>query len=829
MQQKVFDVEGMTCAACAARVEKVVGRLPGVQASVNLAAETLVVTCPEGTNLPDVAAAVERAGFTVKERTQQRHVNIPVGGMTCAACAARVEKVLNRLPGVQASVNLATETVSAAYDPALTRLSDLRGAIEAAGYQPLTAQTVDERTQRRQKDMRVMRLKLIIALVFTLPLFYLAMGPMVGLPVPAFLNADNFPVRNALTQLLLTLPVMAAGYRFYINGFGALARRAPNMDSLVALGTSAAFLYSVYGVVQVLNGHHHAVHNLYFESTAVIIALIMLGKTLEALSKGRTGQAIRALMQLAPATAMLITQAGEKEIPAEEVEPGDLLLVRPGARIPVDGVVKTGHTAVDEAMLTGESMPRDKQPGDKLYAGTLNTMGAVTMRADQVGQDTALSQIIKLVENAQGSKAPIAQLADKVSAVFVPVVAAIALIAGLAWLAAGHFMPQVIPEGVTPIGFALTVMIAVLVIACPCALGLATPTAIMVGTGLGAQHGILIKSGEALETAHKVDAMIFDKTGTITLGQPQVTALEVISGDAAALLELAAAAEQGSEHPLGQAIVAHARKMGVPVGTAAALTALPGRGVEAAVNGQRVLIGNAQLMQENHVDTGALLARAQALAQQGQTPMYVAADGRLQGLIAVADVIRPTSRQALAQLKRMGIQLYMITGDNERTAQAIAHKAGIDHVLADVLPQDKAQQVAALQQQGHVVAMVGDGINDAPALAQADVGIAIGTGTDVAIESADIVLMHGDLNDVPTAMALSRRTMRTIRQNLFWAFAYNVIGIPVAAGVLHIFGGPLLNPMFAAAAMSLSSVSVISNALRLRSFRPPTIQQEDIP
>ncbi len=820
MQQKVFDIHGMTCAACAMRVEKAVGKLPGVDASVNLAAETLTIHWPDGDAVPDVLPVVEKAGYQATERTARRKVVIPVGGMTCAACSARVEKALNKLPGVTAQVNLATEKATAEYDPAMTRLSDIRAAIEKAGYQALKEEAVDENRQRKEKEMRVMRIKLIIAMTFTIPLFYLAMGPMIGLPVPHFLDANVYPLRNALTQLALVLPVMGAGYRFYVAGFRALWGLAPNMDSLVALGTSAAFLYSVYGVTRVMGGDHHAVHSLYFESTAVIIALIMLGKTLEALSKGRTSDAIRKLMQLAPATAVLVTDAGEKEIPVDEVEPNDSLLVRPGARVPVDGIVVTGQTAVDESMLTGESMPRDKNPGDRLYAGTINAMGLVTMRADKVGEDTTLSQIIRLVEEAQGNKAPIAQLADKVSAVFVPVVALIALLAGIAWFVAGSVNPQVVSAGMTPLGFALTVSIAVLVIACPCALGLATPTAIMVGTGKGAEYGILIKGGEALETAHKVNAMILDKTGTITQGKPQVTQVMALDGDAAGLLQLAASAEQGSEHPLGQAIVDRAREDGLAFDKPDTFTALSGRGIDAMVSGVRVLAGNAQLMQENGLDTTPLDQQAQSLADQGETPMYVAADGQLKGLISVADVLRPTSREAIARLKAMGIEIYMITGDNARTAQAIAARAGIDHVFADVLPQDKARHVAELHQQGRVVAMVGDGINDAPALAAADVGIAIGSGTDVAMESADVVLMRGDLNDVPAAIELSRRTIRTIKQNLFWAFAYNVVGIPVAAGVLHIFGGPLLNPMLAAAAMSLSSVSVVTNALRLKTFRP---------
>jgi len=815
MAHTVFDIEGMTCAACAARVEKVVARLPGMdQASVNLANEKLSVSFNEGElTRGDIAAAVARAGYTAREQTASARLSLPIGGMTCAACAARIEKVLGALPGMEsASVNLANETASLVYDPAKLRASDIRDRVRALGYEPLEARQTSQaalQRERKEKEIRLMWRKLIIAAAFALPLLYLAMGPMVGLPVPAFLHPDTHPLRFALAQLALTLPIVAAGHRFYTSGTRALLSGGPNMDSLIAIGTASAILYSLVGTWQVYQGDHHAVHRLYYESAGVIIALILLGKTLEAVSKGRTGEAVRKLMGLAPKTALIWLDGSEKQIPIEEVQIGDLLIVRPGDSIPVDGQVVEGESAVDEAMLTGESLPVDKRPGDSVYAATVNTTGAFRFRAQKVGDDTALAQIIRLVEEAQGSKAPIAKLADKVSGVFVPTVVAIALVAGIAWYI-----------GTRDLSFALTIFISVLVIACPCALGLATPTAIMVGTGKGAQQGILIKSGEALETAHHLNAVVLDKTGTLTLGQPEVTDILPVTGQTDnSLLALAASAEGGSEHPLGQAIIQEAKARGLALSPVSGFTALSGRGLRAQVMGQAVLAGNRQLMAEQGIPLGELEQPADALAKQGKTPMYFAANGQMQGLIAVADVLKPGSRKAVQAMEHLGLSVYMLTGDNEKTARAIAAQAGIRQVIAEVLPGDKAEQIKRLQAQGLRVAMVGDGINDAPALVQADIGIAIGSGTDVAMESADIVLMHSDLNDVGAAIQLSRRTLRAIRENLFWAFGYNVLGIPIAAGLLHLFGGPLLSPMIAAAAMSFSSISVLLNALRLKRMK----------
>ena len=828
MENQVLSIRGMTCAACAQRIEKTVRKLSGIgQANVNLASEKLFVEYDGAVlELSAIKEAVARIGYEVVEKTDAQSATIPIGGMTCAACAQRIEKAIGKLPGVErASVNLATEKATVAYRPQEVRLSVIREAIEKAGYQALEikkADAADEDRARKQKEIRALWIKFIVSAVFSLPLLYIAMVPMikvVRLPFPAGLDPMQYSLIYALVELLLVIPVIGVGYRFYTVGFKALFRRSPNMDSLIAIGTTAAVLYSVYNTFQIANGHFQAVEALYYETAGVIITLILLGKSLEAVSKGRTSEAVKKLMGLAPKTAIVIEDGQEKEIPIDEVETGDIIVVRPGAKIPVDGTVIEGHTAIDESMLTGESMPVDKKPGDAIYAASLNTTGAVRFRAEKIGSDTALARIIKLVEDAQGSKAPIAQMADIVSGYFVPVVCAIALAAGVAWyFGAGNDLK-----------FALTIFISVLVIACPCALGLATPTAIMVGTGKGAENGILIKGGEALETAHKVNTIVFDKTGTITEGKPTVTDVLTTGGLAEEeLLRLTASAEKGSEHPLGQAIVQGAQDKGLELLKVEDFSSITGRGIQATIGGQTVLAGNRKLMDERGIALAALEADSDRLAGEGKTPMYVAIDGRLAGIAAVADVVKPSSRAAIESLHRMGVEVAMITGDNRKTADAIAKQVGIDRVLAEVLPEDKSSEVKKLQAEGRKVAMVGDGINDAPALAQADIGIAIGSGTDVAMESADIVLMRSDLMDVPTAIELSKKTIRNIKENLFWAFGYNVIGIPIAAGVLHLFGGPLLNPIFAAAAMSLSSVSVLTNALRLKRFKVATRKEKGV-
>jgi len=734
---------------------------------------------------------------------------IKIGGMTCAACAARIEKVVGRLDGVRSAVvNLAAEKLTVEYDPEKVKHTDIQKSVERIGYKVLASEKPDADKLRKEKEIRVLRIKFIVSAVFAAPLLYLSMGHMIGLPYPMVLDPMEHPLRFALVLLALTAPIVAAGYKFYTVGFKALFQRSPNMDSLVATGTSAAVVYSLYSTWQIYKGDPMAAEGLYFETAGVIITLILLGKMLEAVSRGKTSEAIKKLMRLAPKTATVLRDGKEAEIPIEQVVPGDVILVRPGEKIPVDGTVLEGHTAVDESMLTGESLPVEKTAGDSVYAASINTTGTIRFRAEKVGSETALAQIIKLVEDAQSTKAPIAKLADKVSGYFVPAVFAVAAVAFAAWLIAGE-----------PVAFAVKIFISVLVIACPCALGLATPTAIMVGTGKGAEYGILIKSGDALETAHKVDTIVLDKTGTITEGRPEVTDILPVAGSPEVLLKLAASAEKGSEHPLGEAIVRRAEKEGIELLKADSFKAVPGQGLEVTVESAKILVGNKRLMEENSISVAGVERQADSLAEQGKTPMYVAMNGILCGIIAVADVIKESSRGAIQKLHESGLKIVMITGDNQRTAAAIAKQAGIDAVLAEVLPQDKADEVKKLQADGKKVAMVGDGINDAPALAQADVGIAIGSGTDVAMESADIVLMRSDLEDVPAAIALSRATIKNIKQNLFWAFGYNVLGIPIAAGLLHIFGGPLLNPMIAAAAMSLSSVSVVTNALRLKRIK----------
>ena len=823
MKTDQMKIQGMTCAACATAVEKAVRKVPGVsEAGVNFTTEKLQVSFDEAkTDRETIKAAVKKAGYEVPESTGKQVV-IPIGGMTCSSCANAVERATGKLPGVShVSVNFATEKMNVWYDPELVRLSEIKQAVVKAGYQPReidNSQQVDADKQRKEKEIRTLWLKFKVSLIFSVPLLYLAMGGMLNWPIPKFLAPMDYPLLYGLVELFLVIPVVAAGYRFYTVGFKAIFRRSPNMDSLIAMGTSAALLYSLYSIFKIAAGDFIYVSDLYFETAGVIITLILLGKSLEAVSKGRTSEAIKKLMGLTPKTAIVLHGETELEIPVEEVEVGDILVVKPGSKIPVDGEVIEGYSSIDESMLTGESMPVDKKPGDKVIGASINKNGSLRFKATRVGSDTALAQIVKLVEDAQGSKAPIAHLADVVSGYFVPIVFGIAVIASLLWLLVGQ----------TPV-FALSIFIAVLIIACPCALGLATPTAIMVGTGKGAEYGVLIKGGAALETTHKIRTIVFDKTGTITEGRPEVTDIVVVPGIAEMeLLRLSASAEKGSEHPLGEAIVRGAEKEGLVLLKGESFNAIPGYGIQVELDGKTVLLGNRKLMDTNGIALGSLLEQADRLAGEGKTPMFIAINARPAGIIAVADIVKPSSARAIEKLHSMGIEVAMITGDNRKTAEAIAKQVGIDRVLAEVLPQDKANEVKKLQAEGKKVAMVGDGINDAPALAQADIGIAIGSGTDVAMESADIVLMRSDLMDVPTAIQLSKSTIRNIKQNLFWAFAYNVAGIPIAAGLLFAFGGPRLNPILAAAAMSLSSVSVLMNALRLKRFKPYAKSEESV-
>lgn len=816
MVKKIFNLEGMTCASCAQTVEKTVSNLEGSKkTNVNLATEKLTIDYDSKIlSEEEITQAVKDAGYGIFSNEENKILAIE--GMTCASCAQTVEKSVASLDGVgEAKVNLATEKLMVTYNPDQLSLPGIIEEVKAAGYEAheeiRTVDSIDKDQEKKDRSIHNLWQRFVGSAIFALPLLYIAMGPMIGLAVPSIINPELNPLNFALIQLLLTLPVIYLGRSYFQNGFKSLFKGHPNMDSLVALGTSAAFLYSLFATYQIYNGSEGFSMQLYYESAAVILTLITLGKYFEAVSKGKSSEAIKKLMGLAPKTAQVIRGNEEIEISIDEVVVGDIIQVRPGEKIPVDGEIVSGSSAIDESMLTGESIPVEKSKESEVIGASINKTGSFQYRATKVGKDTVLSQIVKLVEEAQGSKAPIANLADQVSAVFVPIVIALAVLSGLAWFFIGQ----------EPWIFSLSITISVLVIACPCALGLATPIAIMVGTGKGAENGVLIKSGEALETTHKVDTIVFDKTGTITKGTPTVTDLitsDDISEDE--LLQLAASAELGSEHPLGQAILSAAKSKEMKLLSTQSFNAIPGHGIEVVVENKKILFGNERLMSENKISLGSFISQANQLAKEGKTPMYLSINKELVGIVAVADTLKEESKETIKKLHKMGLEVAMITGDNKRTAKAIAKEVGIDRVLSEVLPEDKAEEIMSLQAEGKMVAMVGDGINDAPALAQADIGIAIGSGTDVAIESADIVLMRSDLMDVPTAIELSKQTIKNIKENLFWAFGYNILGIPVAMGLLYLFGGPLLNPMIAAAAMSFSSVSVILNASRLKRFKP---------
>ena len=738
-----------------------------------------------------------------------------LSGMTCASCAMTVEMAVKDLETVEdVNVNLATERPSlvpkAGFDS-----QQVLDAVAEAGYQAeekgiAKPSDVNEEAVARVQILRRKKQELLILLITALPLLYISMGSMVGLPQPSFLDHMKHPLLFVLSQLLLTLPAVWIGRGFYQRGFRNLIKRHPNMDSLIAVGTSAAFFYSLYSVSQVFLGHHPFVHQLYFESVAVIITLVLLGKYLESSAKGRTSQAIQSLLELVPSQATVIRYGEAVTIDTEDIRVGDIIRIKPGERMPVDGLVTDGQTFVDESMMTGESVPIEKKVGDTITSATINQNGSIDYQATRVGSDTTLAQIVRLVEEAQGSKAPIAALADKISLYFVPIVLSLATLSALCW----YFLAS------ESLSFSLSIFIAVLVIACPCALGLATPTAIMVGTGKGAENGILIKSGQALEAAYQLDTIVLDKTGTITVGKPSLTDLLPLGDlNRSDLLQLIASAEQHSEHPLAQAILEAAKEEGLDLLPVSHFEAMVGRGLAAQVEGRRLLVGNESLMKEKNIDSSAFQEQLLELSQEGKTAMFVAIDGQLAGILAVADEMKSSSLSAVSELQSMGLEVIMLTGDREETAKAIAQKAGIQKVIAGVLPDGKATAIKDLQEADKKLAMVGDGINDAPALVQADVGIAIGSGADVAIESADVVLMHSDLQDVVKAIKLSQATIRNIKENLFWAFAYNTLGIPIAMGLLHLFGGPLLNPMLAGLAMSLSSVSVVVNALRLGRFK----------
>lgn len=728
-----------------------------------------------------------------------------VEGMSCAACAASIERVLKKLDGVDsATVNFSTETLKVSYDKDKLSFDDLNKKLEKLDFRLIEAKDNDKASNKNAELLKIKR-RFIFSAVFTVPIFLIAMLPMIGVTLPTIINPAINPKINIIVQMVLATIVIAFGYEFYKVGFKSLFAGSPNMDTLIAIGSSAAYLYSIYAMINVFNGNNHYMHYLYFETAAMILAFISLGKYMESLAKGRASDAIKKLMDLTPKMATIVVDGVEKVIPVENVKINDYIIVKPGERIPVDGEIIDGETTIDESMLTGESIPVEKIIGDSVFGASINNTGRFIYKATKIGKDTLISQIVDLVRDAQGSKAPIARLADVISAYFVPVVIGLAFLSSIAW----YFV-----EG--DIQFSLEIFIAVLVIACPCALGLATPTAIMVGTGKAAEKGILIKGGEALELTQAVNTIVFDKTGTITEGKPIVTNIVTKDIDEDEILVIAASAEKGSEHPLGKAIVNEAIAKNLEFKEINKFKALSGMGIEATIDGKEVYIGNRKLLSDINIDVTKFNLEADKLASEGKTPMFVVINNKLEGIIAVADTIKKNSAEAIEKLNEMGLEVVMLTGDNKKTADAIGKKLKLDRVISDVLPNEKADKIREIQAEGKKVIMVGDGINDAPALALAEVGIAIGSGTDIAMESADIVLMKSDILDVVSAINLSKRTMKTIKEGLFWALIYNVIGIPIAMGILHIFGGPLLNPMIGAVAMSFSSVSVVLNALRLK-------------
>jgi P-type Cu+ transporter len=811
-----LQITGMTCATCVAHVEEALKGVSGVAAvNVNLASEKATVEYdPAKVNLNAMKEIVADAGYGV---ALQKSI-FPARGMTCATCVAHVEEALKSVPGVvSVNVNLASEKATVEYVEGVTA-SDLRKAVEDAGYElGGEEETLEDVSAASARETKKVRNRFIFALVIAAVIMVMMLLP----------NID-FPGMKYVLWSLATPVQFWAGWRFYKGAWGAIKHGRADMNTLIAVGTSAAYFYSVVAVLFPGLFHGEGVTlNYYFDTSAMIIALILLGKFLEARAKGQTSDAIKKLIGLQPKTALVIRDGVEAEIPVEDVLVGDIILVRPGERVPVDGIIRQGNPALDESMITGESLPVEKKEGDEVIGATINKTGSFRFEAGRIGKDTILAKIVRLVEEAQGSKAPIQRLADIIAGYFVPVVIGIALLTFLLWF---FFGPE--PR----LTFAFLNFIAVLIIACPCALGLATPTAIMVGTGKGAENGILIKSAGALERFYKINTLLLDKTGTLTEGKPKVTEIFADNGFSENdLLALSAAVEHDSEHPLGEAVVKEAQTRGLMISKVTDFNAIPGHGAEALLNGKKLLLGNQKLMQDNKIVLGSLEEKAKALWNDGKTVIFLAVDGKAAGAVGLADTLKPDTKEVMAEIRRLGIETVMVTGDNKRTAEAIAREAGIEHVLADVLPENKSAEVKKLQDEGKIVAMVGDGINDAPALAQADVGIAIGTGTDIAMETGDITLIRGELDSLITAARLSRRTMNTIKQNLFWAFAYNVILIPVAAGVLyavfHDGGVPsglrgvlgdygFLNPILAAAAMALSSITVVSNSLRLRGFKP---------
>ncbi len=810
--KKTYDVQGMECVACAAAIERTLKKDEGIEsAAVNYANNKLYVDFDEKLTDDDkIKAAVKKAGYELISEKKDLYKQFKVEGMDCVACAQSIERSLSRKPGVsKATVNYANEKLYLDYDPSVIKTNEIKEAVSKLGF------SLSEDTEKVKEEVFVnpYRNRLIISAIFTIPLLIAAMGPMVGLKLPDIIDPGVSPVNMAVLQLLLTIPVLIMGMKFYVSGFRNLVKLTPNMDTLIALGTSAAFLFSIYQFIEILGGNHHGIHQMYFESAATILTLITLGKYMENISKGKTSQAIKKLMGLRPTTAIIEKNGIETEIGIDELAEGDVIILKPGSKAPADGEIISGDNYMDESMLTGESIPVAKKAGDKIYAASISSHGTIRYRADGVGEDTVLSKIIRLVEDAQATKAPIAKLADIISGYFVPVVIGLAFLASLLWYFVGN----------KDLTFSLTILISVLVIACPCALGLATPTAIMVGTGKGAENGILIKSGEALENAHRIQVLVLDKTGTLSEGKPVVTDIYTFGDkNEAELLKTAASLEKHSEHPLGTAIVQRAEEDKTGLYEVNDFKSVTGMGISGDINSVKYSIGNMKFMDSiGAAVSSEVKSVSDKMAEEGKTPMYLSENGIVTGIISVADTLKKNSIAAVKKLNEIGIKTIMLTGDNKKTAEAIGKQLGISEVISEVMPQDKIRKIDELKEKGYVTGMVGDGINDAPALAAADVGIAIGNGTDVAIESADIVLMRNDIMDVPTAIDLSRKTITNIKQNLFWAFIYNVIGIPIAMGILYLlFKGPLLNPIIAAVAMSMSSVSVLTNALRLRGYKP---------
>ena len=820
--KKQFKLSGVTCQACVRRIETKVGKMQGVKtAVVNLATEELTVEYDdELTNQRKIEEEVISAGYGIEEKIEASELNVKIEGISCQACVANIERKVGKLDGViSAEVNLATNRGRFLYNSKKIKASEIIDVINnLGGYKAIKDEEAKPEDEiKKEAELKRELLEFKTAITLAAIVFYITMGHMMGMPLPSIISPDANPINYAIIQLVLAVPVMFIGRRFYTVGIRALIKGAPNMDSLIATGTGAALLYSVFGTYEIIKGNIEYVHALYYESAVVIIALIMFGKLLEKRSKGKTSDAIKKLMGLQSKKASLIKNGEIISVDIEEVEEGDIVLVRPGESIPVDGKVIEGSTNVDESMLTGESIPVRKQVGDNVFGATINKNGSIKIGATAIGKDTVLAKIIKLVEDAQGSKAPIAKMADIISGYFVPVVIGIATISSITWYILGR--TGKVNLSMSPSIFALTIFISVLVIACPCSLGLATPTAIMVGTGRGAELGILIKSGEALEKAHKLNMIVFDKTGTITEGKPVITDVLIDKNKFSEeeFLKITASVEQHSEHPLGESVVEEVKKRGISLEEVKNFTSISGEGIIGETGNRKVIVGNYKIFKNN----GIIIPEnneSTRVAQEGKTPIFVGIDGEYAGLIAVADVIKENSKESVAALKAMGLKVAMITGDNRKTAEVVAGQVGIDVVLAEVSPEDKYLEVKRLQNEGLRVGMVGDGINDSPALSQADVGIAIGGGTDIAMESADIILMRKDLNDVAVAMKLSHAVIKNIKENLFWAFLYNSLGIPVSAGVLFLITGHLLNPMIAGGAMAMSSVSVVTNALRLRNF-----------